>query len=88
MDEEILEIGYVSVKHMKNPYPKYPRSKFKEHFIDLATGLECFKLSKYKSDIENKARNVKKTRIIGVLFWLSNSNESRDKDIMDELSKS
>jgi len=88
LDEEILEIGYVSVKHMKNPYPKYPRSKFKEHFIDLATGLECFRLSKLKSDIEAKARNVKKTRIVGVLFWLSNSNDSKEKDLIDELAKS
>ncbi|WP_136465422.1 hypothetical protein [Flagellimonas onchidii] len=88
LDEETLEIGYISVKHMKNPYPKYPRSKFKEHFIDLATGLECFKFSNHKSDIEAKARNVKKTRTIGVLFWLSNSNDSKEKNILEILSKS
>lgn len=88
LDEEVLEIGFISVKHSKNPYPPYPRSIFKNHFIDLATALECFKFSEFKKEIESSARNVKKTRIIGVLFWLSNDNSSKDQDILNELSKS
>lgn len=88
LDEEILEIGYISVKHTNNTYPKYPRGKFKAHFIDLATAIECFKFSSYLTEIQGKARNVKKTRIIGLLFWLSNHEESKDQDLLEELSKS
>lgn len=88
LDEEVLEIGIISVKHSKNPYPKYPRSTFKDHFVDLATTLECFRFSDFKKEIEAKARKVKKTRIIGILFWLSNNKSSKDQNILDELAKS
>lgn len=88
LDEEVLEIGYISVKHSGNSYPKNPRTKFKNHFIDLATGLECFEFSNYKKEIENNTRKVNKTRVIGVLFWLSNNNDDRNKDVIKELSKS
>ncbi len=60
LDEEILEIGYISVKHTNNTYPKYPRGKFKKHFIDLATAIECFKYSTLLSDIQGKIKKVKK----------------------------
>lgn len=88
LDEEILEIGYISVKHTNNAYPKYPRGKFKEHFIDLATAIECFKYSPLLVDIQGKIKRVKKTRIIGLLFWLSNHDESKEEDLLDDLAKS
>lgn len=88
LDEEVLEIGYISVKNTGNEYPRNPRSKFKEHFIDLASGLECFRFSEYKQEIESVARNVKKTRVIGVIFWLSNNHDLKDNSVLHELSKS
>ncbi|PZD78533.1 hypothetical protein [Mesonia sp. K7] len=88
LDENVLEIGFISVKHSGNPYPKYPRSTFKKHFIDLATGLECFKYSTILSEVQSIAKRVKKTRVIGVLFWLSNNEESKNQDLLEELSKS
>jgi len=88
LDEEVLEIGYVSVKYTGNPYPTSPRSKFKEHFIDLATAIECFKYSTHMSEIQSNTKYVKKTRIIGLLFWLSNNAESKNKDLLEDLSKS
>lgn len=88
LDENLLEIGYISVKHTKDPYPSAPRGKFKSHFIDLATGLECFQYSDYKADIEKATSNVRRTKVIGLLFWLSNHQSSRDSDIIKELGKS
>ena len=87
LKSEVLEIGYISVKHTINNYPGSPRQKFKEHFIDLATGLECFHYSDEKKDIEKNAMAVKSTRVTGVLFWLSNSKEVEDS-IIEDLSKS
>lgn len=88
LKSELLEIGYISVKHTKNKYPGSPRQKFKEHYIDLATGLECFQYSDEKKDIEKNAMNVKNTRVTGVLFWLSNSKEDDENSIIEDLSKS
>jgi len=88
LDEETLEFGFVSVKHSKNPYPKYPRGTFKKYFIDLATGIECFKFSGIINEIQTNTKNVKRTRIIGVLFWFSSHEDSIGTDILDELSKS
>lgn len=88
LDEEILEIGFISVKHTSNTYPKNPRSSFKKHFIDIATGLECFKFSEILNEIQKKAKNVKRTRIIGILFWLSSHDDSREQNIIDDLAKS
>jgi hypothetical protein len=88
LDESVLEVGFVSVKTTDKPYPAYPRTKFKEHFIDLATGLECFKFSQLLLEAQKNARNVKKTRIIGLLFWISNHDECTHKEILGELAKS
>ncbi len=84
----VLEIGYISAKHTVNKYPGSPRSIFKKHFIDLATGLECFFYSDEKKEIEGKATEVRKTNITGVLFWLSNDVDDSENSILDELSKS
>jgi hypothetical protein len=88
LDEDLLEIGYISVKHSNNPYPTAPRSKFKDHFIDLATGLDCFQYSNIKADIEKSSSRVNRTRVIGVLFWLSNNESSKSSDIIEEIGKS
>ncbi len=87
LKSEVLEIGYISVKHTQGKYPGSPRTKFKEYFIDLATGLECFQYSDEKKDIEKNTYDVKSTRVTGVLFWLSNSDEDNNS-IIAELSKS
>lgn len=88
LDEEVLEIGFISVRTTDNAYPKYPRGKFKEHFIDIATAMECFKYSSLLTDIQSNSRRVKKTRILGILFWLSNNEESKKEDLLETLSKS
>jgi hypothetical protein len=88
LKSEVLEIGYISAKHTVNKYPGSPRSKFKEHFIDLATGLECFYYSDEKKDIEGNATGVKSTNVTGVLFWLSNDDDDSETSILEDLSKS
>jgi hypothetical protein len=88
LKSEVLEIGYISVKHTKNKYPGSPRSKFKSHFIDLATALECFHYSDEKKDIEGNSTGVKSTNVTGILFWLSNEEGDSDNSILENLAKS
>nr|WP_042296647.1 hypothetical protein [Nonlabens ulvanivorans] len=88
LESQVLEIGYISVKTTSKAYPANPRSKFKAHFIDLATGLECFDMTEHKEDIEQNSRDVKKTRTIGILFWLSNHKDAVESDVLVELGKS
>lgn len=87
LKSELLEIGYISVKHTKDKYPGSPRNKFKQHFIDLATGLECFNYTDVKKDIEKNSVSVRNTRVTGVLFWLSNS-ASEEESIIEDIAKS
>lgn len=87
LKSELLEIGYISVRHTQDKYPGSPRKKFREHFIDLATGLECFNYSNVKKDIEKNSDSVRNTRVTGVLFWLSNSDTGEDS-IIEDISKS
>lgn len=84
---DCLEIGVVSVKFTNKEYPNQARKKFREHFKDLAWTLSCFKHSETKSDIESKSRNVHKTNITGILFWLSNNDQSYDEDLSAEIAK-
>ena len=86
--DDCLEIGVISSKFTNSQYPKSNLvSKFKEHFIDLGQTLECFKFSDLKSQIEESTSGVEKTQIIGVLFWLSNHQDSFKEDTTARVSK-
>jgi hypothetical protein len=86
LDDATLEIGFISSKYSDQPYPKSPSRIFRNHFIDLITGLECFMRSNELSDIQRKTTKVNKTRVIGLLFWLSNNDESRNEDVIHKLT--
>lgn len=88
LDDETLEVGFISVKYSDKAYPKSPSSKFRKHFIDLISGLECFLRSNELAEIQRKTSRVSKTRVIGLLFWLSNNDESKEEDILLQVSKS
>ncbi len=88
LENTCLEIGVISVKYTKDKYPNSPRSKFRGFFKDLAWTQQCFIHTEVKSEIESNATNVEDTVITGVLFWLSDNNDSKDKDILPEISKS
>ncbi len=66
----------ISVKFTSVPYPSPPATKFKEHFGDLARTIECFKKSQLRKDSNLAASSIDQSRDIGVLFWLSNDEQS------------
>ena len=66
----------ISVKYSSNPYPASPSTIFKKHFCDLAKTIECFKKSKLRKDASQAANSIDQSRDIGVLFWLTNSDDT------------
>lgn len=71
----VLKKINISVKFTDNAYPPSPNSKFRDHIIDLAESMECFRYSENYSEITKSIREQYQTsENIGVLFWLSNEN--------------
>lgn len=81
----VLKSVNISVKFTDKAYPNSPSSKFKEFFYDLATAIECFKFSEDYSEIVSSANGYSKTDDVGVLFWLSNNEES-SHDLIGKVS--
>ncbi|AIF97448.1 GapS4a family protein [Alteromonas australica] len=67
-----------SVKFTSKAYPNHPNTKFREHFKDLAHCIECYSKSEVRNStiIDYNGRGVKRTNDVGVLFWLTNDNDS------------
>lgn len=74
----------ISVKNSDDPYPNNPVSKFKEHIADLAQTIECFNGSPAKATQLKKFKRYNKTNDIGVLFWLSHSDDTYH-DVVNKL---
>ncbi|MEZ4811102.1 MAG: hypothetical protein R2819_12145 [Allomuricauda sp.] len=88
LENTVLDIGVISVKYTKDKYPNSPRSKFRDFFKELAWTIQCFGHTDLKSGIESKASDIDKTTITGVLFWLSDNENSKNADLLPEISKS
>lgn len=76
--DRTLDHLVISVKYSAAPYPSSPNSKFKEHFIDLAMTLECFRRSSLRNAAGKSFSGVENARNIGVLFWLTNDRSNLD----------
>ncbi|MEX0813170.1 MAG: hypothetical protein WD048_13205 [Chitinophagales bacterium] len=75
----------ISVKFTAKPYPNSPKTKFKEYFEDLAKSIDCFRYSHiHKNWIKNAEPHIKSENI-GVLFWLSNDEDTYD-DLIEKVS--
>jgi len=74
--DSVLKCVYVSVKYTDKPYPNSPNSKFKEYYEDLASSIECFKHSSELSTIISSTNGYSRTEDVGVLFWLSNNDDT------------
>jgi hypothetical protein len=81
----VLKRVHISVKFTDKPYPNSPNSKFKEFYNDLASSIECFKISPESREITSSIKNYSRTEEIGVLFWLSNDEESYD-DLISKIA--
>jgi len=74
LEDYTLDIGVISSKYVGGDYPKYPSTLFKSHIKDLAFTLECFNISKLKSNLNQNFTGVNKSDIFGILVWLSNTS--------------
>ena len=85
LEDKLLDVAVISSKYTAEEYPKAPKSKFKEHFEDLAFTLECFKNSKLYSDINQKFSGVTRTEVTGVLVWMSDESP-QDFEIIPKIA--
>lgn len=69
---------HISTKYTASSYPNSPVRVFKEYVQELAWGIDCFKYSTEKKEFTKNLRGFKHVEEVGVLFWLSNDQESYD----------
>lgn len=84
--DELLEIGIISSKYTFDKYPNKPKETFKDFFVELAFTIKCFLHSPNYREINSSTSNVSDTTITGVLFYLSNNEESRSQDLVQEIA--
>lgn len=87
LEDNVLEIGVISVKYTSKKYPNSPKTEFKKHIRDLAYTLECFKYSKLLSNTKKQFQNIDRTDITGILVWTSNKSENNE-NIISKFSNS
>lgn len=89
LSHRTLDQLIISVKYTSQSYPANPRGKFKEHFLDLAKTMECFKGSAIRQSSSRQFTGIDKSREIGVLFWITNnSSDSESDNIIKKVSGS
>lgn len=81
LEDNILDIGVISSKFTSKEYPNSPKSKFKEHIVDLAHTLECFKFSKLYAETNKKYTQIDRTNVTGILVWTSNGSPETESII-------
>ena len=84
LTDRTLDHLIISVKFSSNPYPDSPSSKFKDHFLDLAKTMECFRKSSLRNEAGKHFSGIETARNVGVLFWLT--NDRSNKDIISKVS--
>jgi hypothetical protein len=84
LEDKTINNVILSVKNTDKPYPNSPVSTFKKHIVDLAQTIECFTGSKLKSEQLTNFNYYKKSNDFGVIFWLSQSEETYD-DVIAKL---
>lgn len=87
LEDGVLKHLVISSKFTSDPYPTSPGTKFKEHFTDLATTVECFNRSSVKKTINASYPNANNQSIAGVLFWISAKSKT-EADIVKEVAGS
>ncbi|MBD2652774.1 hypothetical protein H6G45_04530 [Synechocystis sp. FACHB-383] len=85
LSNRTLDHLVISVKYTLDPYPANSNSKFKEHFLDLAKTMECFKGSEIRQSSNSQFSGIDRARETGVLFWLSHDT-SDTGDVIQKVS--
>jgi hypothetical protein len=73
----------ISVKHVK----KYSnvRSNYKNYLKDIAFSMECFD---YEDEFRSSTNSsINKVETSGVIFWLSNDKDEKDKDVIEAINR-
>lgn len=87
LEDGVLKHMIISSKFSSAPYPTSPGSKFKEHFVDLATTIECFNRSTLKKSINAGYPDANSQATSGVLFWLSAKSDA-EADLISQVAGS
>ncbi|WP_210558272.1 MULTISPECIES: hypothetical protein [unclassified Pseudomonas] len=87
LEDDVLKHLLISSKFTGTQYPASPASTFKDHFVNLATALECFKRSPQKKKINSSYQGVSSESLAGVLFWLSGT-DAPDADLVQKIANS
>lgn len=87
LEDGVLKHMVISSKFSNATYPTSPGSKFKEHFVDLATTIECFNRSTVKKSINNGYPDASSQATSGVLFWLSAKSDA-EEDLISQVAGS
>lgn len=81
----VLKNVYISVKYTSNKYPAGLSTTFRRYFEDLVFLIECFVVSDKKRELGLRTGGIETIEEVGVLFWLSNA-ENSDDDIITRLA--
>lgn len=87
LEDGVLKHMIISSKFSSASYPTSPATLFKDHFLDLATTVECFNRSTVKKSINASYPNASTQTIAGVLFWLSGKSDA-ETDIVSQVAGS
>lgn len=87
LEDGVLKHLVISSKFTANSYPTSPGPKFKEHFVDLATTVECFNRSPLKKSINSGYPTASGQSLAGILFWLSAESEA-EADVVSQVAGS
>jgi hypothetical protein len=85
LTDGVLNNLVISVKFSNDEYPSNPSTMFREHFKELAETVECFKKSSDRQSLQSGKQGIRKVQDIGVLFWLSNSDNTYN-DLITKVS--
>jgi len=84
LEDGVLKHLVISSKFTANPYPTSPGPKFKEHFVDLATTIECFNRSPLKKSINSSYPSASGQSLAGILFWFSAESDA-EADVVSQV---
>jgi len=80
----------ISSKFTEKAYPapssETLNTEFSKHFKDLVETMECYSRSNLKNQNNQDAQYIDYERIYGILFWISEDNESISQSIFPKLS--
>lgn len=82
----ILISSKFTAKAYPSPHSQTLNTEFSKHFKDLAETMECYNRSNLKNDNNRDFKDIDYERIYGILFWISEDDESISQSIFPKLN--